>query len=69
MTLKLTYGIVVDSRRRTVPVSHVHKAGVCFTTEDIPSELPWTPDEESEDQPLDSEEHAGSQEESRVEGG
>ena len=68
MKMKLTCCIVVDSRRRKLPVPHVHKAEVCFTTEDIPPELPWTPDKESEDQPLDSEEHAGSQEESRVEG-
>ena len=57
----------MDSRRRKLPVPHVHKAGVCFSIEDIPPELPWTPDEGSEDQSLDSEEDAGSPEESSVE--
>ena len=65
--MKLTCGIVMDSRRRKLPVPHVHKAEVCFSTEYIPPELPWTPDEGSQDQSLDSEEDTGSQEESSVE--
>ena len=42
--MKLTCGIVVDSRRRKLPVPHVHKAGECFSIKDISEVLPWTPE-------------------------
>ena len=34
----------MDSRRRKLPVPHVYKADECFSIEDIPQVLPWTPE-------------------------
>ena len=42
--MKRTCRIVVDSRRRKLPVPHVHKAGECFSIKDITQVLPWIPE-------------------------
>ena len=59
----------MDSRLRKLPVPHVHKAGECFSIEDIPEVLPWTPelqggssDDESQEDDSSSEDDTRSDE-------